>query len=439
MGGTASAGDDRVALSLIALTLPARDHPGVAATDTARGAATPAAQPLDHDALERLFRGLDAPFALVDLDAMWLNAAEMTGRAGGRPIRVASKSVRSRPILERILARDEGFRGLMTFTLDETLWLHGHGFRDLLLAYPTADRAALAHLVRLEGEGRPIVMVDSIDHLELIATAGASAARPVRVCIELDVGFHLARGRVKIGPKRSSIRTPEQAVAIAREIVRRPGLELAGLMGYEGHIAGVGDRPLGKPVQGRVIRRMQRASAKEIAERRAEVVEAVREVAPLPLVNGGGTGSLHTTSAESAVTELTAGSGFFAPTLFDRYSAFRLRPAAMFALPVVRRPGARTATLLGGGYLASGAAGPDRLPQPHQPEGLKLSSLEGAGEVQTPVTGDTAAALQVGDNVYMRHAKAGELCEHFETLHLVSGGQVVDEVPTYRGEGRCFL
>jgi D-serine deaminase-like pyridoxal phosphate-dependent protein len=139
------------------------------------------------------------------------------------------------------------------------------------------------------------------------------------------------------------------------------------------------------------------------------------------------------------VTELTAGSGLFAPTLFDRYSAFTLLPAAMFALPVVRRPGPRTVTLLGGGYHASGAAGRDRLPEPHLPPGLRLDPQEGAGEVQTPVTGESAASLRVGDNVYLRHAKAGELCEHFETLHLVAGGEIVDEVPTYRGEGRCFL
>jgi len=440
VGGTASVGDRRAAgSSLIALTLPARDHPGVAATDTARSAPGPAPAPLDHAALEAIFADLDGPFALVDLDALWLNAEAMARRAAGKPIRVASKSVRCRSILERILSRDERYRGLMTFTLDETLWLHGHGFRDLLLAYPTSDRAALAALGRLEGEGRPIVMVDAIDHLDLIAGAVLTPAAPIRVCIELDVGFHLARGRVKIGPKRSCIRTPEQAAAMAQEIVRRPGLELAGLMGYEGHIAGVGDRPLGKPLQGRIIRRIQRASAREIAERRAAVVQAVSGVAPLGLVNGGGTGSLHTTGAEPAVTELTAGSGFFAPTLFDRYSAFRLQPAAMFALPVGRRPGPRTATLLGGGYPASGAGGADRLPEPHLPGGLELDSLEGAGEVQTPVTGDAAGRLGVGDNVYLRHAKAGELCERFETLHLVSGGDVVDEVPTYRGEGRCFL
>jgi D-serine deaminase-like pyridoxal phosphate-dependent protein len=59
--------------------------------------------------------------------------------------------------------------------------------------------------------------------------------------------------------------------------------------------------------------------------------------------------------------------------------------------------------------------------------------------VQTPVLGTAAAQLLVGDRVYFRHAKAGELCERFETLHLVAGDRVVDEVPTYRGEGRCFL
>jgi D-serine deaminase-like pyridoxal phosphate-dependent protein len=156
-------------------------------------------------------------------------------------------------------------------------------------------------------------------------------------------------------------------------------------------------------------------------------------------VNGGGTGSLQTTAAEEAVTEVTAGSGFYAPALFDRYSAFSLRPAAMFALPVVRRPSGSVVTALGGGYHASGPAGADRLPEPWLPRGLRLDSLEGAGEVQTPVSGAAAAALRLGDRVYFRHAKAGELCERFDSLHLVRGGEVLDEVPTYRGEGRCFL
>ncbi|MGH2845751.1 MAG: alanine racemase [Thermoleophilaceae bacterium] len=406
-----------------------------------------------YEELESIFAGVEAPFALVDLDAMWSNGAEMLARARGTPIRVASKSVRCRELLSAVLERDDdpralgraerlrpgGFRGLMTFTLRESLWLHGHGFRDLLLAYPTVDRGALAELARLEGEGAPIVMVDSAEQLDYVERAAPSGPRPIRVCIELDVGWWPLGGRLKVGAKRSPIRTPEQARAMAREVATRPRFELAALMGYEAHIAGLGDHPLGKRGQAPLIRLMKRRSAAEIAERRAAVVGAVREVVPVPVVNGGGTGSVHLTRREPAITEITAGSGFFAPTLFDRYSDFTLKPAAMFAMPVVRRPSGAVATLLGGGYHASGAAGRDRLPAPHLPRGLRLDDQEGAGEVQTPVLGPAAASLRIGDRVYLRHAKAGELCERFDRLYLVSGDRIVDEVPTYRGEGRCEL
>jgi D-serine deaminase-like pyridoxal phosphate-dependent protein len=387
---------------------------------------------------ERAFAGVDAPFALVDLDAMWSNAAEMLARAQAKPIRVASKSIRCHALLEQILAR-EGFQGLMTFTLPESLWLHDQGFDDLLCAYPSADHGALAELGRLDSERRPIVMVDSVDHLDLIDAAAGSGRRPIRVCIEVDMSWWPAGGRLKVGSRRSPLRTPEAAAELARAITSRPGFELAAIMGYEAHIAGVGDRPPGKRVEGLAIRFMKRRSTAEIAERRGEIVAAVQKVAPVPIVNGGGTGSIHSTVAEDAVTEVTAGSGFYAPTLFDRYDSFSLRPAAMYAMPVVRRPSGGVATLLGGGYPASGTAGEDRLPEPYLPRGLRLDPREGAGEVQTPVIGSAAATLRIGDRVYLRHAKAGELCERFDSLYLVQGGRVVDEVPTYRGEGRCYL
>jgi D-serine deaminase-like pyridoxal phosphate-dependent protein len=397
----------------------------VAGTDVARS--DPAsARERSHEELERIFAGVDAPFALVDLDAMWSNARELLGRAGGTPIRVASKSVRCRHLLGAILA-GPGFHGLMTFTLPESLWLHGHGFDDLLLAYPSADRAALAELARLDAERPPILMVDSVEHLDYVEAATASESRrPIRVCL-------------KVGAKRSPVRTPQQAQALAREIVSRPAFELAALMGYEAHIAGVGDRPLDKRLQGPLIRAMKRRSAAELAERRAAVVGAVRQVAPVSIVNGGGTGSIHTTSGERVITEVTAGSGLFAPLLFDRYSDFTLTPAAMFAMPVVRRPSGGVATLLGGGYPASGGAGRDRMPAPYLPPGLRLDPQEGAGEVQTPVIGSAAVSLRIGDRVYLRHAKAGELCERFDALYLLRGSEIVDEVPTYRGEGRCEL
>lgn len=395
-----------------------------------------------HAELEQIFEELEAPFAFVDLDAMWDNAEAMLGRAGDKPIRVASKSLRCRAILERVLRRDERFAGLMTFTLPETLWLAETGFENLLLAYPTADTAALGELALrsvANPAGAPIVMVDCVEHLEAIESVLGAGAAPVRVCIDLDASWWTLGGRIKVGPKRSPVHTVEHAVSLAQEIERRPQVELAALMAYEGQTAGVGDRPPGKRLRGATIRWMQRRSVAELTERRAAAVAAIREFADLEIVNGGGTGSLELTGAEPAVTEVTAGSGFYAPTLFDHYSRFSLSPAAGFALPIVRKPSPAVATALGGGYLASGSGEPSRLPSPWLPAGLELDAEEGAGEVQTPLSGPAALELRIGDRVYMRHAKAGELCERFDALHLIEGEEIVDVVPTYRGEGMTFL
>ena len=397
-----------------------------------------------YERYEAIFESVTPPFAFCDLDAMWANADEMLRRAAGKPIRVASKSLRCRELLGRILARDPGFRGLLTFTLPETLWLAEQGFRNLLVAYPTADRGALeelaAHTAK-DPDGAPAVMVDSIAHLDLVETAldAAGGGQPVRVCMEIDVGWWPLGGRVKIGPKRSPVRTAERARALATEIDRRPAVRLIGLMAYEGHIAGVGDDAPQSRMRNIAIRGMQRLSAREIRSRRARIVAAVSEVSELELVNGGGTGSIAATAAEPAVTEVAAGSGFYAPVLFDYYRGLHLVPAAGFALPVVRKPSPRIATALGGGYVASGVPGKDRLPQPYLPAGLRLDPLEGAGEVQTPLLGEPAARLELGDRVYFRHAKAGELCERFDSLYLVEGDRIVDRVPTYRGEGKTFL
>jgi D-serine deaminase-like pyridoxal phosphate-dependent protein len=363
---------------------------------------------------------LEPPFAAVDLDAFDANASDLLRRARGKPVRLASKSVRCRALAAR--AHAAGLQGTLAFTLREALWLDA---ADVVVAYPTTDRAALRELAA--APHKATVTVDCREHLDLLEG-------PIRVCIDVDASWRPLGGRVRIGARRSPLHTPEAAAALAREVVAR-GLQLDGLMMYEAQIAGVGDRPGGRSaLLGPAIRRMQRASARELADRRAAVVHAVEAVAPLRFVNGGGTGSVERTAAEAAVTEVAAGSGLLAPALFDTYSAFSLRPAAFFALPVVRRPAPGVATALGGGYPASGPAGRDRLPRP--PAGLRLDPREGAGEVQTPLLGGD---LRVGDRVWMRHAKAGELCERFDVLHLVRGGELVETVPTYRGEGKAFL
>jgi D-serine deaminase-like pyridoxal phosphate-dependent protein len=390
---------------------------------------------------DRATADLDPPFAIVDLDAFDANGAALAARADGKPLRVPSKSVRVRALLDRVLARP-GWRGIMAFTLPEAIWLAEHGTADdILVAYPTADRAALRRLAADEKLADTItVMADSAEQLDLLdaVVPPAQRAAPVRVCIDLDASWRPLAG-VHIGVRRSPVHSPAQAGALAAAIAGRPGFRLVGLMSYEAHIAGLGDAPPGKPLRGSIIRAIQARSMPELLARRAAVVAQVRRHADLDFVNGGGTGSVAATAADPAVTEVAAGSGLFGPWLFDGYRQWCPQPAAFFALAVVRRPDARTATALGGGWIASGDASPERLPLPWLPAGLRLVRTEGAGEVQTPLVGPGAAALRVGERVYFRHAKAGELCEHVNEVHLVQGDRIVDVVPTYRGEGRVFL
>ncbi|WOZ01526.1 amino acid deaminase/aldolase [Streptomyces violaceoruber] len=400
------------------------------------------ARAADRARYDRATAHLDAPVAIVDLEAFDANADDLVRRAGGKPVRVASKSVRCRALLERALARD-GFAGVMSFTLAESLWLARSGFEDVLLAYPSADRAGYAELTADPKLASAVtVMVDDVAQLDLVDAArdGDGGGEVVRVCLELDTSLRLLGGRVRVGARRSPLHSPAQVADLARAVTRRPGFEVVGIMAYEGHVAGVGDAVAGHPFRSRAVRLMQAAARRELAERRAAVVRAVRAVVPgLEFVNGGGTGSVQHTAAEDAVTEIAAGSGLYVPRLFDNYTSFSGRPAALFAQPVVRRPGVGVVTVLGGGYPASGAAGADRLPVPYLPEGLRYDPQEGPGEVQTPLLGSPADDLLIGDKVWFRHAKAGELCERFDALHLVEGDAVTATVPTYRGEGHTFL
>ncbi|AIY44614.1 amino acid deaminase/aldolase [Mycolicibacterium fortuitum] len=387
---------------------------------------------------------LDPPLAVLDLDALAYNAHDLRRRAGTTPVRVASKSVRSRAVLDAVLALD-GYAGVLAYTLAEALWLaEGDDLYppvgDVVVAYPTVDRAAIARLARSpELAARVTLMVDSVEQLDLVDRVAPARSREVlRVCLDLDASWR-PPGLGHLGVRRSPIHTAEQARVLAEAITARQGFTLVGLMSYEAQIAGVGDAVPGSRLRSGAVRWVQRRSKQELLDRRRSAVAAVRSISDLEFVNGGGTGSLEFTSSDPSVTEVAAGSGLFGSHLFDSYRAFSPAPAASFALPVVRKAAPHIVTLLGGGWIASGPPGKDRVPLPVWPQGLRLLPAEMAGEVQTPVAGTAAATLRVGDRVWFRHSKAGELSEHVDEFTVVRRGQAVDEVPTYRGEGKAFL
>ncbi|MFC4225019.1 amino acid deaminase/aldolase [Lysinibacter cavernae] len=388
--------------------------------------------------IELATANLDTPTVILSAEALLHNARDMARRASGTTIRVASKSLRVRGAIEQVLTLP-GYAGVLAFTLPEALWL-AETVEDVVVGYPTANRNALRRLATDERlAGRVTIMVDAVEQLELVnSVLPASQRNTIRVCLDFDASWQ-APVLGHLGVRRSPLHTPAALQDLARRVIAEPGFELVGVLSYEAQIAGVGSRPVGKPVEGAINRWMQRNSFAELSERRAEAIALVRAEQALEFVNGGGTGSLEVTSADPSITEIAAGSGLFGPHLFDNYDNFTPAPAVAFGLNIVRKPLPDTVTLLGGGWIASGPAGDDRLPQVAWPKGLSYLAREGAGEVQTPLAGDAARSLAVGDRVWLRHTKAGEIAEHANDIHILSNGELRGSIPSYRGEGYAFL
>jgi D-serine deaminase-like pyridoxal phosphate-dependent protein len=423
--------------------LAGRQEQTVAAEDQTGSAIDSATIPStcqhDYAYYTSVFDNHPMPFAFLDLDLLEQNIRQVVERARGKRVRLASKSLRSVAIIRRILAANSCFQGLMCFTAMEAAYLASQGFDDLLVGYPTYNEYDIAAIANATEAGAHItLMIDSLEHVERIEMIAQQHGVRLPLCLEIDMSMDMPG--LHFGVWRSPLRTIEQARPVVRRIVASQHVWLDGLMGYEAQIAGVGDNFAGQRIKNTIVQQLKRRSIHEVAARRAALVEMVGTYGTaLRFVNGGGTGSITTTREEDAVTEITVGSAFYAPALFDNYRDFHYSPAAGFAIEIVRHPQPSIYTCLGGGYIASGSTGPEKLPQPYLPEGARLNALEGAGEVQTPIKYHGPLTLKIGDPIFLRHSKAGELCERFTHLLLVKDGAVVDEVTTYRGDGRCFL
>lgn len=391
------------------------------------------------------------PFAFVDLDLLEENARNIAQRAGNKKIRIASKSIRSISVLKKIFSMNEKFQGIMCFTLPEAVFLSKNNFDDILAGYPCMQENYIAEVCSEIKRGKKIIlMIDCIEHAQKANEIAGKHNVVLPLCLDIDMSTKFPF--LYFGVNRSPLKNKNQALELTEKILKLSNVKIAGVMGYEAQIAGVADNYPSQFLKNSIVKFLKKKSVKEIAERRKEIVNAIESTGiKLSFVNGGGTGSLETTSEEKCVTEVTAGSGFYSSALFDNYSGFKHLPAAAFAIEIVRKPKENIFTCHGGGYIASGSIGADKQPVPYLPQGLKYSKNEGAGEVQTPlictadfksaphINADFKSALHIGDPVFMRHSKAGELCERFNFLYLVSDGKIVDEVKTYRGEGHCFL
>lgn len=388
---------------------------------------------------QNIFRGHPMPFAYLNLDLFAENIRQVAEQAGGKRIRVASKSLRCVSAIRWVLEADPCFQGIMCFTAREAVYLARQGFKDLLIGYPTWHADDIGLVAAATAEGAQItLMIDSIAHIDQIERVAEQYNVRLPVCLDIDMSVDFPG--LYFGVRRSPLHNTAGVHGIIERLKDSRSVWLDGVMGYEAQIAGIGDQLPGQAAKNTLIQQLKKRSIGIIARRRREIVDLIRTSGlELRFVNGGGTGSELTTRQESVVTEITVGSGFYSPALFDHYKDFQYQPAVGYAIEIVRKPAPGIYTCLGGGYTASGAAGPDKLPQPYQPEGARLITLEGAGEVQTPISYQGMYHLDLGDPIFMRHAKAGEICERFTHLVCIKEGAIVEEVPTYRGEGQCFL
>ena len=393
-----------------------------------------------YSSYKTIFEEESKPLAFIDVDLLEQNISGILKRAKSKIIRVASKSVRSRPLLEKILSSHTQIHGIMAYTGHEAVYLAKHNFDDILVAYPLWDAQQIKGIAEQVEQGKQItLMVDSELHVNRINQVLSNLDSSIPICLDIDMSSNYPG--LRFGVYRSPITTPNQALKLANKIRESKIMSLDGIMGYEGQIAGIPDfSPAKNFVINSTIRFLKKRSIKMIQKRRANIVQTLEQAGhTLRIVNGGGTGSVESTREEDIITEITVGSGFYAPILFDYYKNFKHLPAAGFALEITRKAMNNIYTCHGGGYIASGAIGIDKQPLPYLPQGCKLIQNEGAGEVQTPVIYKGSEKLQLGDPIFFRHSKAGELCEHFNHLLLISNQKIVDRVTTYRGEGQVFL
>jgi len=393
---------------------------------------------LRYEMYKKAISGKPLPIACLDLDMLDKNISSLLERSRTKPVRIATKSIRSVTVLKYIQEKSESFIGFMSFTLEEACFISDNGLDNILLGYPTMQRAAIEEVGNRIKNGKNIVlMVDREEHVSQLNTIGKEIGCSFSVCIDVDVSTKFPG--VYFGVHRSSVKSNQDFTQLLNTIVNCENVEPVGLMGYEAQIAGVSDGQHGKKTKSSIVRTLKKRSIPKIAARRKILVKLYKGITdrePI-IVNAGGTGSIESSVEENWVNEVTIGSGFYQPSLFDDYKLFKHEPAAFFGLEVARKPRPGIYTLNGGGYIASGSFGPSKLPRPYLPSGMNLEKNEGAGEVQTPVY--YSGELKLGDPVFFRHAKAGELFERFNTISLIRNGEIINVCNTYRGDGYSFL
>jgi D-serine deaminase-like pyridoxal phosphate-dependent protein len=405
---------------------------------------------------------VSCPSMLVDLDRFDENLSRFTDnlQSSGKKFRLATKSVRV-PYLIRRACEAENCAGMMCFSFQEAefllRYLEGdegaderssvldHEEFDVFVAYPTVEEADLDVAWKLACESRTAValMIDSIEQLDALLrrapTEERRAGKRIPICVDVDMAFKPLGAH--LGAHRSSLHSEKDFREILEYIREHAELVyLRGLMGYEAHVAGLpDDNPVEFPmwqVAKRVFKSFAWSGVVGLRSRYREILAADFPdlAATLRFVNGGGSGNFFQAAGDPSLTEVAVGSGLLQSQLFSYFRSSVSKCALVFALRVTRKPFADTICCQSGGFIASGNVSVDKQPRVFSPPHLSPFDDEGFGEVQTPLRGESAAALSVGDVVMFRPAKAGEIAERFANYQIYHSGALKAH-RTYRGFG----
>lgn len=387
---------------------------------------------------KNILKGIDFPYVVLDKDLFNKNIEINLKRAGNKKIRLASKSLRCVKTMRMILDYNSQLQGIMTYHGKEVLYLAKQGFNNLLMGYPIVSKPLIEEITKLLQKGKQIYfMIDSLEHLTILNEIGKQQKIKIPICIDFDLSDNYPG--LRFGVWRSSISNITELELLLKNIKKLDFITLKGLMGYEAQIAGVADKIKGNLFKSSIIRNLKSKSVKSLTKKRKLAIDLIdSEGFNLEFVNGGGTGSLETTTKENVVTEVTVGSGFYNAHLFDNYKNFELHPAMFYGIEIVRKPNENIFTCHGGGFIASGNTDKTKAPIVHLPKHGFLDKLEGAGEVQTPIRfTNLTEKLKIGDPIFLRHAKSGELCERINKIMIIEKDKI-HEVNTYRGDNYNF-
>ena len=389
--------------------------------------------------IKNIFKGNNPPYAYLFMDDLDKNIDMSLKRAGDKQIRVATKSVRSFQVLEYICQKlGDRCSGLMCFHLDEVLWLSDKMKTSFLMGYPQrpTDHQAEQIAAKIKQGHEIVFMADSKEQLEHLNQLAQKYHTKFSYCIDLDMSLRLPG--LNFGVWRSPLDNTKKVDELFQSISELDSVNCVGLMGYEAQIAGVRDNLYNNPILDFIVGLLKKLSVKKVYDLRAYATKVASGKFSLSFVNGGGSGSLEITAKDHSVTEITVGSGYFAPALFDGYKK-RFNPSLGYAMAVQRIPGDNLITVHGGGYVASGSVGRDKAPVIMSPKGAELLTNEMAGEVQTPIEYKGNQKIELGDPIFFRHSKAGELLERFKEFYLVRDNKIIGTWKSYRGEEQCFL